>query len=159
MHFSIVLGFLTVNAAAAPTAIEERAASPTVQTENGTIVGSTSNGVDSFKGIPFARPPVGPLRLKPPQPITKTFGTIQATGTPTSCPQFSTQDMITAELPTEIVGQITSNPFVQVPSMSGEDCLTLNVQRPSAASPETLLPVLFWIVSLHLSEIWRPRAN
>lgn len=150
MHISCVLASLALTVAAAPAAVEMRAAAPSVTIKNGTVVGSSSNGVDSFKGIPFARPPTGQLRLKPPMPITKTFGTIQATGTPTSCPQFASQDMNTT-LPDAVLGQLTDSPLVQTASSSGEDCLTLNVQRPSTASTKKLLPVLFWIVSSRAS--------
>lgn len=64
---------------------EKRAAGPSVTIKQGTVVGSSVVGVDSFRGIPFAQPPVGSLRLKPPQPFTGTFGTLAATGIPTAC--------------------------------------------------------------------------
>ncbi|MCI0420854.1 MAG: carboxylesterase family protein, partial [Acidobacteria bacterium] len=35
----------------------------------GTVMGTINNGVASFKGIPFAAPPIGQLRWKPPQPV------------------------------------------------------------------------------------------
>src|SRR5690348_4345904 len=35
----------------------------------GTVMGTMDNGVASFKGIPFAAPPIGQLRWKPPQPV------------------------------------------------------------------------------------------
>ncbi|CAI7639599.1 unnamed protein product [Penicillium glandicola] len=61
---------------------EKRAANPTVviSKPEATIVGSTGlDKVDKFNGIPFAVPPTGSLRLKPPQPIQISLGTIQAT--------------------------------------------------------------------------------
>ena len=41
-----------------------------VKTANGLVEGADDNGVRAFKGIPFAAPPVGDLRWKPPQPCT-----------------------------------------------------------------------------------------
>lgn len=71
--------------------VAERAASPTVSLPYATVIGSSSHDVDSFKGIPYAQPPVGPLRLKPAQPISASIGEVQATGIPRACPQFYTQ--------------------------------------------------------------------
>jgi len=64
------------------------AAGPSVTFSSGTIVGTNLLGVDSFKGIPFAQPPVGGLCLKPPQPLNSSLGTIQSTLIPRDCPQF-----------------------------------------------------------------------
>jgi para-nitrobenzyl esterase len=41
-----------------------------VQTKVGQLRGTHQNGVDVFKGIPFASPPVGKFRWRPPQPVT-----------------------------------------------------------------------------------------
>src|SRR6188768_1316118 len=40
----------------------------------GTVTGAVNNGVASFKGIPFAAPPIGQLRWKPPQPVIPWVG-------------------------------------------------------------------------------------
>ena len=140
-----VLSLLAASALAIP--LEQRQTGPSVTIKNGTVIGSTSAGVDSFKGIPFAQPPVGNLRLSPPQSINASFGTITATGTPTSCPQFqfSVDFSSLADLPTSVIGLIEDTPFGQTVSDAGEDCLTLNVQRPSTATSSSKLPVLFWI--------------
>jgi para-nitrobenzyl esterase len=47
------------------------AAQDTVTIETGKIKGSVSEGVISFKGIPYAAPPVGELRWRPPQPAAR----------------------------------------------------------------------------------------
>ncbi|EZG03171.1 hypothetical protein H106_06673 [Trichophyton rubrum CBS 735.88] len=131
---------IAVPTAAAP-AIEKRAA-PSVQLDYATVVGSRALGIDSFKGIPFAQPPVGKLRLKPPQPITGDLGTVKAVGIPRTCPQMYLQS---DDIPEDVLGRFINTPFFQKLTHAGEDCLTINVQRPSSATPGSKLPVLFWI--------------
>lgn len=143
MFCSLLVPLLAATAViAAP--IEERAAAPSVTIQNGTVIGSTSSDIDSFKGIPFALPPTGSLRLKPPQTITATYGTITATGTPTACPQFGSQ-VDTNDLPSDVLGTLLDSPLGQTVLTEGEDCLTVNVQRPSGTTSSSKLPVVFWI--------------
>ena len=132
---------------AIPTPVNEaRAVAPSVTIRNGTVVGSTSlDGVDSFKGIPFAQPPTGSLRLKPPQPITTPFGTIQAIANAPSCPQFFLS-YDNSSLPSEALNLLLDDPIVQAATGASEDCLTLSVQRPSNINSSSLLPVVFYIV-------------
>jgi len=119
-------------------------AAPVVVLEHATVVGSSIAGVDSFKGIPYAQPPVGKLRLKPPQPITSNIGTVLAVGVPKSCPQFITSTD-TSILPLDVVAQVLNTPLFQTVTNAGEDCLTMNVQRPATANETSKLPVVFWI--------------
>ncbi|QDS73617.1 hypothetical protein FKW77_001870 [Venturia effusa] len=124
--------------AAAPT--------PTVTIQDGTVIGYTDTGVDTFRGIPFAQPPVGNLRLKPPTRLTKPFGTIKATSIPYGCPQMMAQ--YSAEVPSTVgstIGSIGNSPIFQAVLRSGEDCLTINVQRPAGTTAESNLPVVAWI--------------
>ncbi|EFR02273.1 lipase 4 [Nannizzia gypsea CBS 118893] len=139
---AVVFAHLSIAAptAAAP-AIEKRAA-PSVKLDYANVVGSSALGVDSFKGIPFAQPPVGKLRLKPPQPIMGDLGTVKATGIPRACPQMYLKSDDISE---DILGRFINTPFFQTITNAGEDCLTLNVQRPASATPDSKLPVLFWI--------------
>ncbi|EME38430.1 hypothetical protein DOTSEDRAFT_75835 [Dothistroma septosporum NZE10] len=142
MFSSLLLPLLSVAALASP--LNERQSGPSVTIKNGTVIGSSSQGVDSFKGIPFAQPPVGNLRLRPPQSINKSFGTFQATGTPKACPQFLTQ-VDTSNVPEAALSKLLDSPLVQNVTDSGEDCLTITVQRPAGISSSAKLPVLYWI--------------
>ena len=101
-------------------------AAQVVSTESGKVAGSTSDGVSSWKGIPFAAPPVGPLRWRAPQPAARWDGVRQATAYGHDCMQVP--------LPSDAA------PLGTTP---GEDCLTLNVWRPAAATRP--LPVIVWI--------------
>ena len=99
-----------------------------VQTANGVVEGTTdqSSGIRTFKGIPFAAPPVGDLRWKPPQPVENWEGVRQAD-------RFGPRAM---QLPLFGDMGFRSNGI-------SEDCLYLNVWTP-AQSDEDRLPVLVY---------------
>ncbi|MBC7570733.1 MAG: carboxylesterase family protein [Spirosoma sp.] len=100
---------------------------PRVKMTNGTLEGITEpSGVQSFKGIPFAAPPVGDLRWKAPQPVKNWTGVRPAK-------QFGPRAMQRA-----IFGDMNfrSNGM-------GEDCLYLNVWAP-AQTTKSKLPVLVY---------------
>lgn len=124
--------------------LEERTLFPHVTIHDGTVKGSSLLGVDSFKGIPFAQPPVGELRLRPPQPLNTSYGTISAIGVPAACPQFYAQ-VQSEQLLSNVLGTLLNTPLLQKVTSQDEDCLTVNVQRPSNVNPDAKLPVLFWI--------------
>jgi len=142
--YRYVNALLVLSALALAAPLEERASAPSAAIQHGTVIGSTLLGVDSFKGIPFATPPIGDLRLKPPQPLTSSFGTLTATGTPKSCPQLFFQ-VETSDIPSDVIGTLLNDPFVQVATDTSEDCLTINIQRPAGTTATSKLPVVFWI--------------
>ncbi len=59
-----------------------------VTTESGQVKGSIKDGVLAFKGIPFAAPPLGPLRWRAPQPVTPWTGVRDASSYSTDCAQL-----------------------------------------------------------------------
>lgn len=101
------------------------AQSVSVTIANGTLVGAedSASGVQRFLGIPYAQPPIGDLRLRQARPLSTSFGTLAADAFGLSCYGSGLQ-----------------------PNAS-EDCLTLNIWRPTENRTETtkLLPVLMWL--------------
>lgn len=91
------------------------------------------NGVTAFMGVPYAAPPVGALRWRPPQPAAKWDGVRDATRAGARCIQHAPYGELEADNPNQ-----------------SEDCLFLNIWKPNA-SPSAKLPVLFWI---HGGEFW-----
>jgi para-nitrobenzyl esterase len=109
---------------------EVKAASPyLVQTKEGPVQGFLgSSGVVDFLGIPYAKPPVGNLRWRPPENATPWTKTLMATQAGPICLQVT-----------------TLGPFAG-PANANEDCLYLNVYSPNInASSKEKLPVLMWI--------------
>ena len=103
-------------------------ANDTIRVEGGLISGSTADGVRSYKGIPFAAPPVGELRWKPPQPVVAWAGVRECTEFGPQCPQ--------APYP-------QGSLFYSPPQRQSEDCLYLNVWTAAKAGEKR--PVMIWI--------------
>jgi para-nitrobenzyl esterase len=104
---------------------------PVVRVESGQLQGVVDNGVVSYKGVPFAAPPVGELRWRPPQPVAQWKGVRPATEFGPDCMQ----------------GRFGPPPAPGAPAAQGpsEDCLFLNIWLPASAKPGAKLPVMFWI--------------
>jgi para-nitrobenzyl esterase len=91
----------------------------------GTIIGEPANPVSVFRGIPYAAPPVGNLRWRPPQPAAPWQGIRE-------CTRFA-----------GISPQINMDPSISQLTRT-EDCLYLNVMTP-AKKADKKLPVLVWM--------------
>src|SRR5689334_11532528 len=102
------------------------AADRVIAVESGKLRGEDIAGVSSWKGIPFAAPPVGPDRWRAPQRVAAWQGIRDATRYGHDCMQVP--------FPSDAA------PLGTTPA---EDCLYANVWRPSHAAKR--LPVIFWI--------------
>ena len=96
------------------------AASPTASTDKGEVVGIQQGTIDAFLGVPYAAPPLGDLRLRPPQPHAPWTTPVQATQVATPCPQ------------------------VRPVAIGSEDCLYLNVYTPARTAAADR-PVMVYI--------------
>ena len=97
---------------------------PLVQTESGPVRGTLHDGIAVFTTIPYAAPPVGPLRFRPPQRHTPWTGILDATRESPACPQSKPS----------AIGKLSAE----------EDCLYLNIWAP-AGRVDGKQPVMVWI--------------
>jgi para-nitrobenzyl esterase len=101
--------------AAVPLPASATAAGPVVQTAAGRVQGTTESGLDVFRGIPYAAPPVGNRRWLPPAPVQPWTDVRDASAFGPACPQDPDEHEMLEGTPTS------------------EDCLTLNVWTPSTS--------------------------
>ncbi len=94
-------------------------AAPVVKTTTGTLRGESAETVNIFRGVPFAQPPVGPLRFRAPLPVQPWSGVRDATQFAAAAAQPEAE---------------------QIPQ--SEDCLYLNLWAPKDPGPH---PVFVWI--------------
>ncbi len=92
-----------------------------VCTEHGSIRGLVEGEMLAFKGIPYARPPVGALRWRPPEPPDRWQGVRDGSRYGSICPQISGKEL-----------------------RGDEDCLFINVWLPRE-KPTRPLPVMVWL--------------
>jgi para-nitrobenzyl esterase len=95
-------------------------------TESGAISGVREGGLSVYRGVPFAAPPTGDLRWRPPVTVTPWTGTRETDAFAPACMQIG-----------------VSMPGEKPPSVS-EDCLYLNIWTPAKSAQERL-PVIVWI--------------
>jgi len=99
-----------------------------VTIDSGVLVGDSADGVNIYRGVPFAKPPIGALRWKAPQKPDKWSGERAAMADEAPCPQPVTRD-----------GKVNGGGVTGVQS---EDCLYLTVFAP--ATP-TNAPIVLWL--------------
>jgi len=99
-----------------------------VKVDGGLISGTVADGIRSFKGVPFAAPPVGDLRWKAPQPVIAWQGVRAADSFGAECPQSP---------------YAAGSMYFSPPQKQSEDCLFLNVW--TAGNQGEKRPVMVWI--------------
>ncbi|OXB84033.1 UNVERIFIED_CONTAM: hypothetical protein H355_015544 [Colinus virginianus] len=125
------------------TATGQKAEQPEVVTKYGTVrgyqirVNAAERSVSVFLGLPFAKPPVGPLRFSEPQPPEPWRGVRDATSYPPMC----LQDKIFGQY----VSDAVTNRKEKVRLQMSEDCLYLNIYTPVPTGSQEQLPVFVWI--------------
>ena len=118
---------LVAAAVAASPAMAQGDNGPVVDTAEGPVRGVAHNGVNVFLGIPYAAPPVGQLRWRPPKPVEPWTDVRDATHFGNNCPQ------------------ITELGVFAGPPSTTEDCLFLNVFTPGDIHRAMKAPVIVWI--------------
>ncbi|HXH15922.1 MAG TPA: carboxylesterase family protein [Sphingomonas sp.] len=113
-------------AATIAVATSAQTAIPVAKVDGGTVTGVVDKTVVAFKGIPFAAPPVGPLRWRAPEPVKPWSGVRAANAFGHDCMQLP--------FPSDAA------PLGTTPA---EDCLVVNVWRPVSAAKAR--PVVVWI--------------
>ena len=103
---------------------------PTVKVAQGEAAGRwiQNNSQKAYLGLPYAAPPVGPLRWRAPEAPAPWKGTRNAVNYAARCEQYHIW-----------------NDYIFQDAGPSEDCLYLNVYTPAAAKPSDRLPVMFWI--------------
>nr|CAA45958.1 triacylglycerol lipase [Limtongozyma cylindracea] len=122
------------------------AAAPTATLANGdTITGLNAIVNEKFLGIPFAEPPVGTLRFKPPVPYSASLNGQQFTLYGPLCMQMNPMGSFEDTLPKNARHLVLQSKIFQVVLPNDEDCLTINVIRPPGTRASAGLPVMLWI--------------
>ena len=128
MFFSKFLtrALLLITVAGTSTITLAQSKTPITPTESGDLSGVREGGLSVYKGVPFAAPPVGDLRWRPPAPVTPWTDIREADAFAPACMQDG------VSMPGE------------TPPVVNEDCLYLNIWTP-AKSAQGHLPVIVWI--------------
>jgi para-nitrobenzyl esterase len=120
----ILLVTILVGGAATSAAQPDRAA-PTIRTADGVVRGVSADGADHFLGLPYAAPPLKDLRFRAPRPTAPWNGVRDASRQAPACLQFQPGG-------------------VRESQALSEDCLYLDLYRPTETRATNRLPVLAW---------------
>lgn len=123
--FLVGAGLLAAGACAEPVAT----LGTVVRVEQGALRGAADGDVLRFGDVPYAAPPIGPLRWTPPAPAPAWTGERDATGRGSRCPQPAS----------------APDPPHATPASTDEDCLVVDVTVPAATPAGAALPVLVWL--------------
>lgn len=126
LALALAINIVSVAMARSPATGSADGGSAIVTIDSGKLAGRHDNGIISYKGVPFAAPPIGMLRWQAPQPVQPWTGIRDAKDYQSDC----------ATVP-------DTNPIIGPRVPKSEDCLYLNIWKPE--SPKRKLPVLVWI--------------
>ncbi|XP_058383827.1 liver carboxylesterase-like isoform X2 [Diceros bicornis minor] len=136
--FTLVLVSLATS-----TALGHPSSPPVVDTVQGKVLGKYvslegfAQPVAVFLGVPFAKPPLGPLRFAPPQPA-EPWHFVKNT---TSYPPMCSQDPVVGQMSSDL----DTNRKEKILFEFSEDCLYLNIYTPADLTKKSRLPVMVWI--------------
>ena len=111
---------------------EEKISEVTLNLNEGDFIGTRyeNANVELFKGVPFAQPPVGELRWKPPMPVKSWDVPLNTLNVTRQCPQ--------------LMGTKDSYEYYESIDIVGEDCLMMDIWRP-VQHYNKKLPIAVWI--------------
>lgn len=119
---SAVILILCINLTA-----QSQTQTPEVSFSSGIVKGTIEDNIAVFRGIPYAAPPVGEFRWRPPQPVLSWKGVRDAT------------------IPCAECAQAGWSKGSGLSENSSEDCLFLNIWKPASTTSNSKLPVMVWI--------------
>jgi para-nitrobenzyl esterase len=106
-----------------------RSSQVVVETASGAVRGVMADGVNTFKGVPYAAPPFGPNRMRPPKAVEPWSGIRNA--------------LTSGPMPPQLPYPPPWDALIPERATVGEDCLNLNIWTPHLGAAR--LPVMVWI--------------
>ncbi len=125
-HPAIAVALFALASSSGAAGAADTTTAPIVRIQDGALEGAIDGDIVSFKGVPFATPPVGDLRWRAPRPVEHWSGVRKAVALASDCASIT-----------------TPNTMIPLRTAQSEDCLYLNVWKPAHESGP--LPVLVWI--------------